>query len=93
MKLEEQLLQEIGDSLQFSESNIFTFCIDNDCDIATVTNALKELIDENRITKLYYSPTEERYADEPIGEDSFEVFILKYAKMTTEDIDILMQGI
>ena len=44
MKLEEQLLQEIGESLLFDENSIFAFCVDNNCDIATVTNALNILI-------------------------------------------------
>lgn len=77
----------------FGENQIFSFCIDNDCDIATVTNTLNKLIDENRVQKLYYSPGESRFASEPIGYDSFEVFKLKYPRMTLGDIDVLINGI
>lgn len=91
--VEELLLQEIGDSLLFGENQIFSFCIDNDYNIAIVINALNKLIDENRVQKLYYSPAESRFELERIGDDSFEVFSLKYSRMTNNDIDILMDGL
>lgn len=90
--VEELLIQEIGDSLLFSENQIFSFCIYNDCDIATVTNTLNKLIDENIVQKLYYSPGESRFAHERIGDDSLRVFSLKYPRLSLDDVDILMNG-
>ena len=80
-----QLIQEIGDSLLFGENQIFSFCIDNDCNIASVTNTLNKLIDENIVQKLYYSPGESRFTSEPIGDDSLRVFKLKYPRLTLGD--------
>lgn len=89
-----KLLSEISNQAgMFNSNNIFQFCIENDCDIATVTNCVNKLIDERKIVKRYYCPYEERFANEPIGKDSYETFSLKLEKITKENINELMIGL
>lgn len=89
--MKENLLKEISESDIFSENNVFQFCIDNDSDIATVTNIINELIDENKIIKRYYCPWEERFAGEPIGDSSYIVLQSKLPKLTKLNIKKLIQ--
>lgn len=71
--LKEKLLMAILDSDIFSDNNIYQFCVDNDCDIGTVTVEINKLIEDNKIVKKYYCPYEERFADEPIGKSTYVV--------------------
>lgn len=86
----ENLLKEISESYIFSENNIFQFCIDNDCDIGTVTVKVNELIEDNKIFKHYYCPYEERFAGEPIGNNSYVVLTNKMPKLNIQE---LMEGL
>ena len=89
--LKQKLLKEISEAVLFSENHIFQFCLDNDSAIGTATILLNKLIDDGKIQKLYYCPYEERTANEPIGNDSYPVFIKSYNKLNKSDITRLMK--
>lgn len=84
--LEQKLLSEISESYIFSENNIFQFCIDNDCDIGTVAVIINKLIEDNKIFKHYYCPYEERFAGEPIGNNSYVVLTNKIPKLNIQEL-------
>lgn len=88
--IKESLLKEISCAIVFSENNIFQFCIDNDCDIGTVTVIINKLIEDNKIFKHYYCPYEERFAGEPIGNNSYVVLTNKIPKLNIQE---LMEGL
>lgn len=79
-KLKQKLLKVISESLIFSDNSIYNFIIENDSDIGTVTMLLNELINENKVLKMYYCPYEERTANEPIGTESYQIFIITFDK-------------
>ena len=87
--LDTKLLSEISNQAgMFNSNNIWHFCIENDYDIATVTNCVNKLIDDGKIVKFYYCPYEERFANESYG-----LFSLKLKKLTKENIDELTLGL
>lgn len=81
-----KLLKEISESLIFSDCSIYRFIIENDSDIGTVTKLLNELIKENKVLKIYYCPYDERTANEPIGNDSYPVFIIRFDKANIQEL-------
>lgn len=89
--MKEKLLKEISNSGGFTENNIFHFCIDNDYDIATVTNTINDLIDAGEIVKYYYHPYGCRFSDEPIGQESYMILTIKISKFL--NIEELMKGL
>lgn len=89
--MKEKLLKEIFNSGEFTENNIFHFCIDNGYDIATVTNTINNLIDSEEIVKCYYHPYECRFSDEPMGDESYMILTTKLSKFL--NIEELMKGL
>ena len=85
-QLKQKLLKEISEAVLFSENHILQFCLDNDSDIGTATILLNKLIDDGKIQKLYYCPYEERTANEPIGNDSYPVFIIRFDKANIQEL-------
>lgn len=85
-KLREILLNDISESLLFTENNVYSICIDYDVNIAVITNELNKLIDENKVLKMFYCPFEERKATEPIGSDSYPIYVLKAPKLNIAEL-------
>lgn len=82
-KLLEQIKEEAG---SFNYNKLYQLSWDLKCDFVILENYLKELLDEKIIVKLYYNPFEKRSANMPIGEDSFEVFLIKNKKINLKDL-------
>lgn len=86
INLRNVILNDISESLLFTENNVYSICIDYDVNIAVVTNELNKLIKENRVQKMYYCPSEERKAIEPIGLNSYPIYVLKVPKLNIAEL-------
>lgn len=86
VNLRDVLLCDISESLLFNENNIYSICMDYNKNIADVTNELNKLINENKVLKMFYCPFEERKATEPIGSNSYPIYVLKAPKLNIKEL-------
>lgn len=84
--LEQKLLNEIADQAgMFNSNSIFQMCCDG-CSFVSIITTLSRLIQENKIVELWYCPYEERTASEKIGNDSYNVYIIKHPKLNVNKL-------
>ena len=86
LNLRDVLLYNIGESLLFSENSVYSICMDYEVNIADVTNELNNIINENKVQKMFYCPIEERKSKEPMGDDSYSIYVLKVPKLNISEL-------
>lgn len=75
--LHDIILKEIKENNIFNCNSMFSISFETGCDINEIYAIIQKLLDSEKISKRWYCPYEERFADEPIGNDSYETYFVK----------------
>lgn len=86
--LQDIILKEIKESDIFNCNSMFSISFETGCDINEIQAVIQNLLESDKISKRWYCPYEERFADEPIGNDSYETYFVKLKPL---DIRKLME--
>lgn len=82
--LQDTILKEIKESEIFNCNSMFSISFETGTDINEIQTIIQNLLDTKKIHKRWYNPYEERFADSPIGNDSYETYFVK-----PEPLDII----
>ena len=75
--LQDIILKEIKESDIFNCNSMFSISFETGADINEIQQIIHNLLDSGKIHKRWYCPYEERFADSPIGNDSYETYFVK----------------
>lgn len=78
LQLKKLILDTVTDKAgRFNYNDAYQISWNVGCTFELIKNILDSFIEKGVIKKIYYNPYENTTADVPIGEDSYEIFILK----------------
>lgn len=75
--IQDIILKEIKESDIFNYNSMFSISFETGVDINEIQSIIQNLLDTRKIHKHWYCPYEERFANEPIGNDSYETYFVK----------------
>ena len=61
----------------FNNNDLYTLSWEKNCAYEFLKKVLNSLVRKGQVKKRYFNPIENYSADEPIGQDSYEVFVVK----------------